>query len=222
MDIKLPALVVATPEKVKAETLSTVPTSSLNQVNAVESGNNEENVEEHDDDDDDWDTFQSFPASTNLEGSESKTESLAEEEPSFPGTSSIQEDESNETNNSLLAEEADDQHLASDRSADTTGANYVDKGKGVVEEDTVEPCLIEEALTSQNDKTSSDDHHVEMKEESAESKSWKPENTGIDIKLPSTEADTPAPDDTSDNLEPQQFQKSVGDDQVKSSNEHVG
>ncbi|KFK41114.1 hypothetical protein AALP_AA2G087800 [Arabis alpina] len=236
MDIKLPAPVVATPVKVtssvdmiKAETLSTVPTS-LSQASTVESGNNDENDKEEeddedDDDDDDWDTFQSFPASTNLEGSDSKTESIAEEEPSFTGTSSIQDDESNETYNSLLAEEADDQHIASDRAADTTtGECTVDKSKGVVEveEEIVEPGLIVEALTNQNEKTSSDDHLVEMDEESVESKSSKSENTGIDIKLPSNEADSPAPDDTSADLEPQQFQKSDEDDQVKCSNEHVG
>lgn len=219
MDIKLPAPVVVTPEKVtssadmvKEETLSTMPTS-FNQVSTVESGINEEN------DEDDWDTFQSFPASTNLEGSESKTESIAEEEPGFPGSSCIQDDESNETNNSPLAEEADDQHLAS--AAGTTREDSVDKGKEV-EEETVEPCLIEEALTSQKDKTSSDDHLVEMNEESVERKSSEYENIGVDIKLTSTEADSPALDDAPDDLEPQQFQKSLEDDQVKSSNEHVG
>ncbi|XP_020890238.1 HEAT repeat-containing protein 5B isoform X2 [Arabidopsis lyrata subsp. lyrata] len=241
MDIKLPAPVVATPEKVtstanmvKAEALSTVPIS-FNQINTVESEIDEENDEEEDDDDDDddWDTFQSFPASTNLEGSESKTESVAEEEPDLPGSSSIQEDESNETNNSLLAEEADDQHFASDNATDTTREDSNDKSKEVdeetvepyfttsedsvdkskeVEEETVDPCRIEEALTSQNDKTSSDDHPVE-------SKNLESENIGTDIKLTSTEVDSPALDDTSDDLEPHQIQKLTEDE---SSKEHVG
>ncbi|CAE5963233.1 unnamed protein product [Arabidopsis arenosa] len=240
MDIKLPAPVVATPEKVtstanmvKAEALSTVPIS-FNQISTVESGIDEENDEEEDDDDDDdWDTFQSFPASTNLEGSESKTESVAEEEPGLPGSSSIQDDESNETNNSLLAEEADDQHFASDNATDTTREDSNDKSKEVdeetvepcfttsedsvdkskeVEEETVDPCRIEEALTSQNDKTSSDDHPVE-------SKNLESENIGTDIKLTSTEVDSPALDDTSDDLEPHQIQKLTEDE---SSKEHVG
>ncbi|ESQ28765.1 hypothetical protein EUTSA_v10017993mg [Eutrema salsugineum] len=332
MDIKLPAPVVATPEKaassadiIKAETLSTVPTPS-NQLSSVESGMQEENDEDNDDDDDDdddWDTFQSFPASTNPEGSESKTESIAEEEPGllgsfsfqddkplakeaddqrlasdpasdttgedsvdkskvveeetvepslieealttekdktssedhlvemeeesveskrsetenpegsesktesiaeeepgFLGSLSFQDDESNEKIHSPLAEEADDQHLASDPASETTGEDFVDKIK-VVEEETVEPSLIEEALTIEKDKTSSEDHFVGMKEESVESKSNEIENTGIGIKLPSPEADTPALDDTSDDLEPQQFQKSLEDDQYKSGNERV-
>ncbi|KAF8050066.1 hypothetical protein N665_2051s0001 [Sinapis alba] len=227
MDIKLPAPVVATPEKVtssavvKAETLSTVPTS-LNQVSTVESGMDEENDEDEDDDDDDddWDTFQSFPASTNLEGSGSKTESVTEEETGFPVSSSMQD---NESSKSALAEEADDQNLASDRACDTTGEDSVVDDSKEAEEETVESSLNEEALlTSQNDKISSDDHLVEMKEESVESsKRSEPEIIGVDIKLPSTEADSPSLDDTSDDLDPQQLQKSVQDDQVKCSNEHV-
>ncbi|KAL0801143.1 hypothetical protein Bca101_056319 [Brassica carinata] len=225
MDIKLPAPVVATPEKVtssalvvKAETLSTVPTS-LNQVSTVESGIDEENDEDEDEDeDDDWDTFQSFPASTNLEASGSKTESVTEEETGFPESSSIQDDESNK---SPLAEEANDQHLASDRASDTK-EDSVDDSEGV-EEETVESSLNEEALlTSQNDKISSDDHLVELKEESVESrKSSEPEIIGVDTKLPLTEADSPTLDDTPDDLDPQQFSKSVQDDQVGCSNEHV-
>ncbi|AAD10656.1 Unknown protein [Arabidopsis thaliana] len=236
MDIKLPAPVVATPEKVtstanmvKEEALSTMPTS-FNQVSTVESGTDEEEEEEEDDDDDDWDTFQSFPASTNLEGSESKTESVAEEEPDLPGRSSIQDDESN-------AEETDDQHLASDHATDITREDSNDKSKEVVEEETVEPCfttredsvdkskeveeetvkpcLIEDALTSQNDKTSSGDHPVEINEQSVESKNLESENIGTDIKLASTEVESPALDD----LEPQQIQKSPEDE---SSKEHVG
>ncbi|XP_010511629.1 PREDICTED: HEAT repeat-containing protein 5B-like isoform X1 [Camelina sativa] len=146
MDIRLPAPMVATPEKVsstadmvKAEVLPTVP-ASFNQVSTIESGIDEENeeYEEEDDDDDDWDTFQSFPASTNLEGPESKTESVPEEEPDLPGSSSIQD---NESNTSLLAEEADDQNLASDHhAADTTREDSNDKSKEV-EEETVEPCF---------------------------------------------------------------------------------
>ncbi|CAD5316514.1 unnamed protein product [Arabidopsis thaliana] len=209
MDIKLPAPVVATPEKVtstanmvKEEALSTMPTSFN----------------------------QSFPASTNLEGSESKTESVAEEEPDLPGRSSIQDDESN-------AEETDDQHLASDHATDITREDSNDKSKEVVEEETVEPCfttredsvdkskeveeetvkpcLIEDALTSQNDKTSSGDHPVEINEQSVESKNLESENIGTDIKLASTEVESPALDD----LEPQQIQKSPEDE---SSKEHVG
>lgn len=221
MDIKLPAPVVATPEKVtssaplvvKAETLSTVPTS-LNQASTVESGTDEENDDE--DDDDDWDTFQSFPASTNPEGSGSKTESVTEEETDLPASSSIQDDESKK---SPLVEEAYDQHLASEPTADTTKEDSVDNSKGD-EEETVESSLNEE-VTSQND-ISSDDHLVEMKEESVESrKSSEPEIIGVDTKLPSTEADSPALDDTSDDLDPQHLEKSVQDDQVKCSNEHV-
>ncbi|KAL0664325.1 hypothetical protein Bca4012_101163 [Brassica carinata] len=194
MDIKLPAPVVATPEKVtssavvvKAETLSTVPTS-LNQ---------------------------SFPASTNPEGSGSKTESVTEEETDLPASSSIQDDESKK---SPLVEEADDQHLASEPTADTTKEDSVDNSKGD-EEETVESSLNEEALlTSENDEISSDDHLVEMKEESVESrKSSEPEIIEVDTKLPSTEADSPALDD----LDPQHFEKSVQDDQVECSNEHV-
>ncbi|KAL1208787.1 Protein SWEETIE [Cardamine amara subsp. amara] len=245
MDIKLPAPVVATPEKVasfaemvKAETVSIVPTS-FNQVSTVESGIDEENDEEEDDDDDDdWDTFQSFPASTNLEGSESKTETIAEEEPDLPGSSSIQDDESNETNNSLLVEEGVD----SDHDADITREDSVDKSKGV-EEETVEEVVdsdhaadirredyvdkskgvedetAEEALTSQNEKTSSDDHLVETSEQSVERKSSESENIGDDIKHASTEVVSPAIDDTSDDLEPQQLQKALEDD---SSKEHDG
>ena len=220
MDIKLPAPVVATPEKVtssavvaKSETLSTVPTS-LNEVSTVESGTEEENDDE--DDDDDWDTFQSFPASTNPEGSGSKTESVTEEETDLPASSSIQDDESKK---SPLVEEAYDQHLASEPTADTTKEDSVDNSKGD-EEETVESSLNEE-VTSQND-ISSDDHLVEMKEESVESrKSSEPEIIGVDTKLPSTEADSPALDDTSDDLDPQHLEKSVQDDQVKCSNEHV-
>ena len=220
MDIKLPAPVVATPEKVtssavvvKAETLSAVPTS-LNQASTVDSGTEEENDDE-DDDDDDWDTFQSFPASTNPEGSGSKTESVTEEETDLPASSSIQDDESKK---SPLVEEADDQHLASEPTADTTKEDSVDNSKGD-EEETVESSLNEEALlTSENDEISSDDHLVEMKEESVESrKSSEPEIIGVDTKLPSTEADSPALDD----LDPQHFEKSVQDDQVECSNEHV-
>ncbi|KAJ4884026.1 HEAT repeat-containing protein [Raphanus sativus] len=319
MDIKLPAPVLATPEKVtssavvvKAETLPTVPTS-LNQVSTVESGINEENDdedEEDDDDDDDWDTFQSFPASTNLEGSGSKAENITEEETGFPVSSSIQDNESgskaesvteeetgfpvsssiqdnesgskaesitgeetgfpvsssiqdnesgskaesvteeetgfrlsssiqdnesgikaesitgeetgfpvsssiqdNESNKSAVAEEADDQHLASDRASDSKE----------VEEETVESSLNEEALlTSQNDKIASDDQLVEMKEELVESsKSSEPEIIGVDTKLPSTGAESPALDDTSDDLDPQHFEKPVQDDQAECSNEHV-
>ncbi|XP_013649204.2 protein SWEETIE isoform X3 [Brassica napus] len=221
MDIKLPAPVVATPEKVtssavvaKSETLSTVPTS-LNEVSTVESGTEEENDDE--DDDDDWDTFQSFPASTNPEGSGSKTESVTEEETDLPVSSSIQDDESKK---SPIAEEPDDQHLASEPTADTTKEDSVDDSK-VVEEETVESSLIEEALlTSQNDEISSDDHLVEVKEESVESSS-EPEIIGVDTKLPSTEADSQALDDTSDDLDPQHLEKPVQDDQVKCSNEHV-
>uniref|UniRef100_A0A1J3HBB6 HEAT repeat-containing protein 5B n=1 Tax=Noccaea caerulescens TaxID=107243 RepID=A0A1J3HBB6_NOCCA len=218
MDIKLPAPVVATPEKVtssinKAETLSNVPTS-FNQVSTVETGTDEEN-DEDDDDDDDWDTFQSFPASTNPEGTESKTESIAEEESGFPESSSSIQDE---TNHSPLAEEADDLHLASDRDADTSREDSVDSSKEVKEE-TVEPSLIEEALTSENDKASSDDHLVEVNEESVESKSPESGNILVGIKLPSAEADSPSLDDKSDDLEPHQPQKSLEDDQVKSSNE---
>ncbi|CAA7023533.1 unnamed protein product [Microthlaspi erraticum] len=222
MDIKLPAPVVATPAKVtssaddmvKAETLSTVPTS-FNQVSSVETVTDEEN-EDEDDDDDDWDTFQSFPASTNPEGTESKTESVAEEEPGFPESSSSIQDE---TNHSQLAEEeADDQHLASDRDADTTVEDSVDSSKEV-EEETVKPSLVEEALTGENDKASSDDHLVEVNEESVESKSPESENVRVGIELPSAEADSPALDDTSDDVEPQQPQKSLEDDQVESSNE---
>ncbi|XP_010419035.1 PREDICTED: HEAT repeat-containing protein 5B-like [Camelina sativa] len=268
MDIRLPAPMVATPEKVtstadmvKAEVLPTVPTS-FNQVSTIESGIDEENDEEYeeeddDDDDDDWDTFQSFPASTNLEGPESKTESVAEEEPDLPGSSSIHD---NESNTLVLAEEADDQNLASDHHAtDTTREDSNDKSKEVeeetvepcfttredsvdksnaveeetvescfttredsvdkskeVEEETVEPCLIEEALTSQNDKTLSDEHPLEMKEQSVESKNLESENIGTDIKLASTEIDSPAPDD---DHEPQQTQTSLEDE---SSKEHVG
>lgn len=217
MDIKLPVPVVATPAKVtssaddmvKAETLSNVP-KSFNKVSTVETGTDEEN-DEDDDDDDDWDTFQSFPASTNPEGTESKTESIAEEEPGFPESScSIQD----ETNHSPLAEEADDLHLASDRDADTSREDSVDSSKEV-EEETVEPSLIEEALTSENDKASSDDHLVEVNEESVESKSPESGNILVGIKLPSAEADSPSLDD----LEPHQPQKSLEDDQVKSSNE---
>ncbi|WZZ06311.1 hypothetical protein YC2023_092232 [Brassica napus] len=223
MDIKLPAPVVATPEKVtssavvaKSETLSTVPTS-LNEVSTVESGTEEENDDEDDDDDDDWDTFQSFPASTNPEGSGSKTESVTEEETDLPVSSSIQDDESKK---SPIAEEPDDQHLASEPTADTTKEDSVDDSK-VVGEETVESSLIEEALlTSQNDEISSDDHLVEVKEESVESSS-EPEIIGVDTKLPSTEADSQALDDTSDDLDPQHLEKSVQDDQVKCSNEHV-
>ncbi|KAJ0256093.1 hypothetical protein HA466_0091030 [Hirschfeldia incana] len=259
MDIKLPAPVVATPEKitssaavVKAEILSTVPTS-LNQASTVETGTDEENDDEDDDDDDDdWDTFQSFPASTNLEGSGSKTESVTEEETGFPVSSSIQDNESgskaesvteeetgfpvsssiqdNESGSkaestteeetcfpvsskSALAEEADDQHLESDRASDSKE----------VEKETVYSSLNEEALlTSQNDKNSSDDHLVETKEESVESsKSSEPEIVGVNTKLPSTEADSPALDDTSDYQDPQHLEKSVQDDQVECSNEHV-
>ncbi|KAJ0256074.1 Protein SWEETIE [Hirschfeldia incana] len=235
MDIKLPAPVVATPEKitssavvVKAETLSTVPTS-LNQASTVETGTDEENDDEDDDDDDDddWDTFQSFPASTNLEGSGSKTESVTEEETGFPVSSSIQDNESGSkaesvteeetgfpvSSKSALAEEADDQHLESDRASDSKE----------VEKETVESSLNEEALlTSQNDKNSSDDHLVETKEESVESsKSSEPEIVGVNTKLPSTEADSPALDDTSDYQDPQHLEKSVQDDQVECRNEHV-
>ncbi|KAG2322694.1 hypothetical protein Bca52824_015907 [Brassica carinata] len=148
----------------------------------------------------------------------SKTESVTEEETGFPESSSIQDDESNK---SPLAEEANDQHLASDRASDTK-EDSVDDSEGV-EEETVESSLNEEALlTSQNDKISSDDHLVELKEESVESrKSSEPEIIGVDTKLPLTEADSPTLDDTPDDLDPQQFSKSVQDDQVGCSNEHV-
>ncbi|CAH2065816.1 unnamed protein product [Thlaspi arvense] len=132
MDIKLPApeKVTSSADMVKAGSLSTAPN-------------------------DDWDTFQSFPASTNPQVSESKAESIAEEEPDSRRRSCIH----NETNNTTLAEEVDDQPLASDGAADTTREDSVDRSKRV--EETLEPSLIEEALTSKDNKTPSEDHLAE-------------------------------------------------------------